>query len=85
MDSEYSPVCSDIEDDVATAGPSTSSGEVASNVSNPSGDEQMASTSGTLAQSSEILRLLDECSRVDSVLDDAEQSEDDELENGLFS
>lgn len=71
VDSEYSPVCSDIEDELLA-----SSGDAASTSSSS------APTGGSFSQNSEIMRLLDECSRAESVLDDAHETDDDEMEIG---
>lgn len=68
MDSEYSPVCSDIEDQ----------DEVSENQSN---DEKSSTPDDpTVTRSSDILRLLDECTRDENVLEDVQQSDDDETE-----
>lgn len=72
VDSEYSPVCSDIEDETLAT-----NGDSASTSSN------IGTQTATTSHSSEIMRLLDECSRVESVIDDAQVSDDEEMNIGL--
>lgn len=67
MDSEYSPVCSDIEEDIQ-ADDSTAIEKAA--------DVEQHSMS--------VMKLLEECSRVENELDDPEHSdEDEEMETGM--
>lgn len=63
MDSEYSPVCSDIEEDIqADDGASTAKEKFA----------------GLERQNTSVFKLLEEFSRVENELDDPAQSDEDE-------
>lgn len=71
MDSEYSPVCSDIEEDIQA------DDDGASKAIEKAADLQQHSMS--------VMKLLEECSRVENELDDPEQSEEDEeVETSMF-
>lgn len=72
MDSEYSPVCSDIEED-------TQADDVGAGTA-------LEKATDVEQHSMSVMKLLEECSRVENELDDPEQSdEDEEVETCMFS